>query len=281
MDHERFADLQRIPNRIPPVYISLKFMSTEAATMKTVERYLAAYRLFADLFGSEPSTGLVILSAADWQRYAALPIAGVTHYDHKHRAVIAPGELSAFWHEAVEMIGRGSPDLMVKLSAVYGQSDGTIDLTSHIDLWVTHDLGHAFHSHHEYFFPRRWLMEYFADLCSYVATAQYEPNQLPALETFPIIMSELDNRQFAYQSWSDFEEQYGKPSFSVENYLWYHGFLYAVAKEAYRRASIAALHDLWTAFVPIQRTVSSDADLLLIFQQVQPELARLLQTRSI
>ena len=268
----RYEGLQLLPEFPFAAYAN---PGLEHTPTTIAERFARAYRFLSETLETAPSAGLLILSAGDWTRHAAFPTYGLTHYDDGQRMVIAPGHPSTFWHPVIDVVGATSADLVEELRPVYGQPDGHIDLSSHIDLWVVHDLGHAFHLHVAYWFPRKWLMEFFADLCLYTYLATDEPDQLPALETFPHVMSKLPALQFRYRTLHDFEMQYN--DMGLENYLWYHGHLFAYAKRVYEAAGIAALQRMWQAFVLANVQEVSDAQLAELLQAVHPDLVQMIE----
>jgi hypothetical protein len=273
-DLEHYAGLQRLRASGLPVFASSNLAE---AGEGIAARYERAYSFLSATLNITPEVGLVVLSAADWSRYAAMPIYAVTHYDYPRRMVVTAAESGTFWKPAIDLVQVYAPTLLDDLRGVYGLPDGIIDPAAHIALWITHDLGHAFHLHAEYWFPRRWLMEYFADLCSYAYVAIAEPEQLPALETFLSALRAVDVQHLPYHTWHDFETLYGKDNFSLENYLWFHSSLYETAKQAYRNSGVQALARMWQGCVLANVREISDEQLTTLLQQIQPELAQMLQ----
>jgi hypothetical protein len=274
-DLARYAGLQRVSTFPLPTFVSAELVRSVSGI---AFRFEQASQFFGQLFTVRPGIGLVVLSAQDWPHYAALPVFGVTHYDYPRHMIVTAAEPSTFWHPAVERIRTASPQLISDLQAMYMQSAGDVDLTPHINLWLSHDIGHAFHLHAGYWFPRRWLMEYFADLCSYASTATYEPNQLPALDTFPRVLRVIDASHMRYHTLHDFEAHYGDGAMSLENYLWYHGYLYEAAQQAYQLMGTDALRHMWEAFVVANVEDMSDDQLAQTLRQVQPHLAHIVAT---
>jgi hypothetical protein len=274
VDLDRYADLQRLDTSILPIIAS---PGLAASAEHFAARFERAFRFLSATLNIAPAVGLAVLSAADWPRYAAIPIYAVTHYDYPRRMVVTAAESGTFWRPAIDFVQAHAPKILDDLRAVYGRPDGSIDLAKHIALWITHDLGHAFHLHAEYWFPRRWLMEYFADLCSYTYIAAVEPEQLPALETFMRALHAVEARHLPYHTWSEFERLYGDETFGLENYLWYHGHLYASAKRAYQAAGVQVLVRMWQGCVLADVREISDDQLANLLDQIQPELAQMLR----
>jgi hypothetical protein len=274
-DLEHYAGLQRLYTISRPVLASPDLAEVAEGF---AARYERAYRFLSETLGVAPDVGLVVLSEADWPRDALIPTYGVTFYAYPHRMVVTAADSGTFWRPAIDLVRAHAPHLLQELQAVYGQPDGSIDLAAHIALWIAHDLGHAFHLDAEYWFPRRWLMEYCADLCCYTYVAAVEPAQLPALEVFPRALRAIDARHVRYHTLHDFEAQYDGGDWSNENYCWYHGFLFETAKQAYRAADVQALQRLWQAFVLANVREIADEQLAELLQHAQPELAQMMRT---
>jgi hypothetical protein len=233
-------------------------------------RFTRAYHFLHQTLGTSPQVGLLVLSREDWLRYAALPVYGLTHYDLAQRMVIAGGQPSTFWHPVLEMLSETSAQLLQELHQIYEQPDGQIDLTTHIDLWIAHDLGHAFHLQRSYWFPRRWLMELFADLCLYTYVATEEPNHLSALETFPRVMTEMQAGALNVQVLQDFETRY--LDMPLETYLWYHGHFFEQAKQIYTAVGVSALQNMWHLFVASNVQDIPDEDIIAMLKRIQPNI---------
>jgi hypothetical protein len=240
--YERLHSLSQYP---VPIYLS---PDVEQSAATIAKRYERGYHFLRAELGRSPRVGLLLLSEQDWPSYAALPTYDLTHYDHSQRMVIAGAQRSTFWRPTLELVRTTAPHLFQQLSAIYGGSDEQIDLTAHIDLWVVHDLGHAFHLDADYWFPQHWLMEFFADLCLYTYCAVNEPDQLSNLETLPNVMRQLPAQTFRYATLEAFEAHYGG-DMGLDNYLWYHGHFFAWAKHMYEQTGSIALRHMWQRFV--------------------------------
>jgi hypothetical protein len=267
------AGLQIVSEFASPVHCS---RGLEAHAHTLAARFQRAHAFFSTLFGISPSVGLVVLSADDWPTYAraSFPIYGFTHYFDAQ--VVTGGPDTTFWQSFVDTITTASPHLVPELRTVYGRPDGRITLTPHIEWWIVHDLGHAFHAHLSYWFPRKWLMELFADLCLYTYVAANEPDYLPRLETVLRLLHQLPAAHFRYHTLHDFDTQY--LNMELVNYVWYHGHFFACAKLVYDAAGRSALDRLWRLLViPNVREVT-DTELAALLQDGQPELAQLMQT---
>lgn len=267
----RYGALERLQYFPLPIYTSPELEQTAQAI---AARFTQGYHFLNQTLGTAPQVGLLILSVSDWAHHAAFPTYGLTHYDPAQRMVITAGQPTKFWRSVLDLVGEAHAPLLDELLSVYGQPDEHIDLAAHINLWVVHDLGHALHLDYSYWFPRTWLMEFFADLCLYSYIATNEPAQLSALETLPRVMSRLPARQFRYHTLHDFDTHYNG-GMELENYLWYHGHLFEQAKHVFERSGCMALQRLWHTFVLVNIATVSDAQLIVLLRDVQPELDRL------
>ncbi|MEZ4736562.1 MAG: hypothetical protein R3E79_56470 [Caldilineaceae bacterium] len=100
---------------------------------------------------------------------------------------------------------------------------------------------------------------------------------LPALETFPRAMGAIEAGHWPQHTLHDFDAYYGKSEMSIENYLWFHGYLFDAAQEEYQRAGAQALQQLWQTFVLGNIQEASDNELVMILEQNQPYLAQLIK----
>jgi hypothetical protein len=127
---------------------------------------------------------------------------------------------------------------------------------------------------HEYWFPRKRLMEFFASLCWYIYIARNEPEQLPIAETFLLVMNELPPHLFPYRTLQEFETLY--ISMPLENYLWYAGHFMRQARDLYARLGAEALRQVWQMFVLANIHDISDQELEHILRNGQPDIAQVL-----
>jgi len=270
-----FVHLQRLESVPLPVLVSPDVVTIASGLATRFER---AYTFLATLLSVKPEVRLLVLSPADWANYAhpAFPLYGLTHYDPARRLIITGVEVGADRNMEKKFRQSLAQAQLHEVTQVYGLRDGQLDLTAHLDTYLVHDLGHAFHLHANYCFPRRWLMEYFADLCAYTYLAACEPEQLSALATFPRALKSIGAEQWLLHTWADFDAYYGKSEMSVENYLWFHGHLFAVAQQEYGAAGQQALQQMWQTFVLGNIQEVSDEQLTAILKPIQPYLAQLL-----
>jgi hypothetical protein len=242
------------------------------AALPIARRCAAAQQVLAGILGTQVVPELLILSRADWPGRAAMPLYGLTHYDRPHHAIVAPGEPSDLLAPALDLVAQAAPMACAALQRIYGTPTG-IDLTAHVDTYVAHDLGHAFHLAHEAWFPRRWLMELFADLCAYTALAATEPAALPALMGLPQALLAVPASAVPHWSLDAFEMYYGGPELAIATYLWYHGRLFALAERLHADLGEAALRRMWAVFVETRVQAADSAELAALLTAVAPYLA--------
>src|SRR5262245_62575216 len=119
-DLEYYAGLQRLDTFSFPTYASVDLIQVASYIAARFER---AYSCYSDILGTSPVVGLVVLSAADWPRYAAFSTYGITHYDYPHRMVVTATEPGTFLQPAIDLIQTYAPARMLDLTAAYGRPD--------------------------------------------------------------------------------------------------------------------------------------------------------------
>lgn len=204
----------------------------EEQARQLAERCARAYRLLADALGSSPQVTVQVLSKPDWR--PPLPY-GMPHF--ASGALVLAGEEAEYWRSFVPLINQAEPSLRAEAVEVYGPG---LHLGPFFDLLAVHEMGHAFHQSAR--FPRRWLEEAFANLGlhSYVTTA--EPALLPALRTFPAVITSLAPETFPHRTLAEFEELYS--NMNPLNYGWYQCHLHRMAERVYDAGGIGALQRL-------------------------------------
>jgi hypothetical protein len=203
---------------------------------------LARARAFlGEMLGLVPDVQLLVLVEADWAGRAAHPIYGMPNSDRGTLCVAA--EPNDFWMAFVEMLDETARSQL--RDAYPGENDG-IDLAPFFDLLVIHELAHAFQTAGEVRFPRLWLREFFCNLSldAYVVAA--EPEALPALATFPRLVSQVPANLMRYRTIQDFELLYD--SMPGANYGWFQCRLHVAARRLVDAAGTGVVQRLWDAF---------------------------------
>jgi len=217
---------------------------------------------------------LALLSQQDWPLYVQSPIYGAAIYDYPRRTIVNGAEYTAFWEPILARLQTDAPALLEHLRAVYATPDGSIDLNPHVELWMIHDLGHACHLHHAYWFPRKWLMELFATLCLFTYIADQEPDLLLRAETFMLVLHDLPAQMVDYPRLAEFEERYN--TLPLDNYLWFSGHFMQLAHDLYAQFGSAALVRMWQMFVLGKIADVSDLELKQRMIRTDPALAAML-----
>jgi hypothetical protein len=235
-----------------------------------VNRVARAYDYYLGLFDVRPRFRLVVLNEADWPAYAgpgAVPYGMPNLTEDFLVAALGGGE---YWLHFVRYLDEAVPGSESILLGAYGY-DGQIDLSSYFELNVLHELAHLFHEAVPFGFPLLMLRELFVSLAQHAYVATHEPDALPALETFPQLLSGIDASRFRYRSLRDYERLYTIVGY--ENYFWFWSKLQVAAKGLFEAGGEDVLRRLWTAFAApddeVVRKLESD---------VHPEAARLLRS---
>ena len=271
MTMHSYDTLSPLSGFVLPVYASPPVVDH---ARQLAQRFVHAHTYLSTLLEIPLDIRLALLSQQDWPHYVPMPFYGVAMYDHVHRTVVSGAEPTTFWEPIVEQLQRTAPDLLASLRSVYTTPQGNLDLTPHVELWMIHDLGHACHAHHDYWFPRKWLMELFATLCLYTYIADQEPDLLPITETFFLVLHDLPPALVAHPTLADFETHY--ITLPLDNYLWFSGHFLHLAQTLYRHFGSRALVQLWQLFVLNRMVDVSDVELIQQVQNAEPDLAKLL-----
>jgi hypothetical protein len=237
------AELNEIDTFPFPVYASHGY-ETHAASIAV--RCAKAYEFLSGLFPVSLKFDLKALNKADWESHASDYPFGMPHYkwfSQSLRVAVEPGD---FWIGFVEIIRNSSSDAYHELQSVYGRYGDEVDVSQFFNLLVVHELGHAVHHQGKCEFPRQWIMEFFCNLCLHAYVVSIEPEELPLLETFPRLMTEVAPSDFPYQSLDDLKRSYS--NMSPQNYGWYQTQLHVAAKRVYEAGGEKVLKKLWNTF---------------------------------
>src|SRR5262245_57881320 len=133
-----YAELNQLTGFLMPVYAS---SGVELRARELAGRFDRAYQFLTTTLDIRLEIKLAFHSARDWPDYTQSPYYGVTLYDYPQRTVATGAEPTTFWRPALDLIRTNTPEHLEQLQAVYGSTSGEIDITSHVDLWIIHDLG--------------------------------------------------------------------------------------------------------------------------------------------
>ena len=221
--------------------------SVQAKAHYLSQEFERAYTYVTNLLAVVLDVRLAFLSEHDWSSLTQSPYYGAVLYDYPNHTIVAGAEPTSFWQPLVAHLENAAPDLFAQLQQVYQNDEGTIDLSPNIEFWIIHDLGHACHLHHHYWFPRKWLMELFANLCLYSYIVEQAPEHSACALTFFSVLSALPRSLITYQMLADFERQY--VALPLNNYLWFSGQLMHLAHNLHQQFGQFSLVRLWDIFV--------------------------------
>ena len=241
VDTSKHAGLEEVVGQGLPAYAS---RGLERRASSVTELCARAYRFLGGLLDFKPRVTVLVLSEADWPSRSAVALYGMPNYAEGNLCIA--GERAAFWREIVDGIIGAFPEAEGELRPVYGQPDGTIDVSPFFDLLAVHELAHEFHAQGGVRFPRLWLREFFCNLALHAFVASEEPSALPVLETFPRLVARIPATAFPCRTLDAFEAVYdGMPG---PNYGWYQCRMHVAAKELYDAGGVEPIRRLWRAF---------------------------------
>ena len=273
--------LNQYPNLIElsdfqfPVYASA---GTEQQAQSIAVRCRNAHEFLGSALEFEPQMNVLVLTPEHWSEYATFPVYGMAHFTDERTLAVA-GQDNGFWQSMTPPAEALPPEAAQAMKAAYGQPDGSINLSPFFDLIAVHELGHLFQLQANCQFPRLWLSELFCNICLHAYTVAVEPEQLPALETFPQMVANLGVAELRYRSLEDFERLY--TDVGAQNYGWYQCRLHVAAKRIYETGGIEALQRLWKAFLQSDEKLSDEQLAARLREDAHPEIERVLTAWSV
>jgi hypothetical protein len=253
-----------------PVYVS---DGTEQRAQSIASRCHNAHEFLRSALEFDPEICVLVLTPDDWSQHATYPVYGMPHYADERTLVVA-GQESDFWQSMSPPAAALPPEAAQAVVAAYGQPNSSIDLSPFFDLLAVHELGHLFQFQGKCQFPRLWLAELFCNICLHAYTVAVEPEQLPALETFPRMVSSLGDAGVRYRSLADFEQLY--IDVGPQNYGWYQCRFHVAAKHIYEGGGVEALQRLWRAFLQSDEQLSDEQLAVRLREGVHPEVEHVL-----
>lgn len=190
-----------------------------------------------------PKVSLFILNPEHWKKYATFPVYGMPHYPDQERLVIA-SEDNDFWKSFIPPLEQLPVDLAAKIKQAYTTADGTLSMMAFFDLLALHELGHGFHEQGGLTMQRLWMQELFCNIMLHTYIAENEPENLPALETFPEMVVAAGTTGYQYTTLADFEKRYD--NMDPKNYGWYQCRLHVAGKNIYNAGGQKTFVKLWT-----------------------------------
>lgn len=267
---KQYPSLIEVPSFPFQVYASA---GTEPRAQLIAARCRKAHDFLSSTFEFNPQVSVLVLTPRDWSEYATSPVYGMPHYTDERTLAVA-GQESDFWQSMAPPVEALPPEAAQAVEAAYGQPDGSVSLSPFFDLLAVHELGHLFQFQGRCQLPRLWLAELFCNLCLHAYTVAAEPEQLPALETFPRVVASLGVAELRYRSLDDFERLY--IDVGPQNYGWYQCRLHVAAKHIYEAGGVEALRRLWGVFLRADEELSDEQLAARLGEDVHPTVERVL-----
>jgi hypothetical protein len=264
IDTRKHVGLQPLPGFAFPALASA---GLEGRARPIAERCVRAHRFLSGVFDFEPEFALLVLSPADWPGRSIASLYGIPNA--KAGNLVIAGERSELAQGLAGLVSEARPDLLPELQAVYGEPNGTLDISPFFELLAVHELAHEFHGQFSFQFPRLWLMELFVNICMMAYLYEVEPEQVPLVETLARALAGLPPGMLAHTSLFDFEQLYtdvGEAEFG-----WYQCRLILAAGRIHRAGGRAELRRLWDTFA------LDDVQLAGRLRDAHPTLAEVLE----
>jgi hypothetical protein len=215
-----------------------------------------SYEYLAGLLDFRPDAQVLVVTEADWPNVTETPIYGLPNA--ANGTLVVAGTEAPLWDSFGEMV---QPEDRAEFEATYGTADGTIRLGPFMDLIAVHEVAHIFHQGTQHF-PRLWLQEFFANLCTHAWVVDRSPADLATLITMPRLGSRAPAESWAHSSREDFELLY--TDVGGANYVWYQFRLQVEAGALIDRAGTGAVRRLFEAFrlddAALARRLADDVD---------------------
>eukprot|EP00743_Colponemidia_sp_Colp-15_P004191 GILK01004521.1.p1 GENE.GILK01004521.1~~GILK01004521.1.p1 ORF type:complete len:310 (+),score=46.80 GILK01004521.1:88-1017(+) len=237
----------------PPDFVAIEGLNLKAFSSKDCVQTATeiahtvdmAYVFLTTALNFKTNVTLYVLNEADWAVTSPVPLFGMPNYGEGKLYVA--GTQTQFWVGVLDFLTAQKPQLVPELARVYKDSQGHIDLSLFFNLLAIHELAHSFHDQAQTQFPRKWMNEYFADLCLHAFVEEKKPELLAYLVTFPQVYSQIPATAFAYELLSDFETLYS--DLPPEGYAWFQTKFHADAKLMYTRDGMRGLRKLYNTFI--------------------------------
>ena len=234
-----------------------------AETMAT--RCDAVLKFYKSQLDFEPTVTLLVLSAADWSSYTKFPFYGMPHYKDDKTLVVA-SEDNDFWKSQMPPLDQLPSEVAQKISKVYTNADNQLSLQAFFDLLAIHELGHAFSIQGGLKTQRKWMGELLPNILLHTYIAEKEPELLPALTLFPMmIVTSTNKADLKFTTLPELETNYGimGPQ-HPKNYAWYQCKWHVAAATIYEEGGITAVKNLWQALKTHQDPLDDSAFVSLL-----------------
>ena len=236
-----------------------------------VGRCEKAIKYVSGLTEFTPKVSLFILNPEHWKKYATFPVYGMPHYPDNERLVIA-SEDNDFWKSFIPPLDQVPLDLATKIKKAYGTADGTLSMMAFFDLLALHELGHGFHEQGGLTMQRLWMQELFCNIMLHTYIAENEPQNLPALETFPEMVVASGTTEYEFTTLADFEKRYD--NMNPKNYGWYQCRLHVSAKNIYNAGGQKTFVKLWKGLLENKEKMTDEQFASFLDKKVSGQVAK-------
>lgn len=259
---QNFEKLTSLETKTIKTYYSAGHEQRATAISNRVEKAIAFH---GRLVGFTPTVTLLILSAADWSSYTKFPVFGMPHYNDQQTLIVA-AEDNPMWKSFIPPMDQLPAGLRTQIETVYRNSEGNISMEAFFDLLALHELGHAFHIQGGLTMQRKWMGELFCNILLHTYIAENEPEQLPALTLFPLMVINGGTKEYKYTSLKDVQERYDEiGQYHAKNYGWYQCRWHKSAGDIYDAGGKELILKLWNAFKQ-QKEKLTDEQLILFLE---------------
>ncbi|HMR93384.1 MAG TPA: hypothetical protein PKC69_13770 [Chitinophagaceae bacterium] len=222
-----------------------------------------------------PKATLYILGPQHWKSIAAAAVQDVYGFPHNiddSRLVIAAAD-NDFWRSFLPPADQLPPPVAADVKKAYGQPDGSYSMMPFFDLLALHEMGHSYHSQAGLHMQRNWMKELFVNIMLHTYIAEKQRSLLPALETFPNMVTGAGTAEYTFTSLRDFERLYASLGMGARNYGWYQCKLHAAAKDVYNAGGKKVLKKLWKALKKHQEKMTDEAFAQMLSKEVHASVA--------
>lgn len=250
------SELTEIHDYGLPVYAS---PGTTVRARGTAVRCARAHRFLQAALGVQAEARVLVLGPQHWQAFTGSPMFGIPQTVDE-RTVVVAGEDAELWAMMVPPPQYLPPVAAEAMRQVYRGADGAVTVAPFMDLLAVHELGHLFVDQaggvFDFHRPRRWVVEFFCNLCLHAYVAAEEPDQMAILTTFPEAVIALGHAHLSHRRLADFERLYA--NMEPPNFAWYQCRLHVAAGQLYDAAGMAALLALFQIIVQAPEGLSDE-----------------------
>ena len=271
---QTYDGLQKLDHLKQNVYFS---KNEKERAIKILDNVAKAETYFEKEFGVHPTYTLLVLSPADWKKFAhPNAIYGIPH-NPDGKTIIVASENNDFWKRITPPIDKISALLSEKLKNAYTDQNGKVTLTDFFDLLAVHELGHVFQKEAGLNAQRNWLNELLCNVLLHTFIAENQPKLLPALTAFPsVTVASFPADKLKYTKLQDFETNYQDiAQHYPDNYGWYQCRFHTFAGKIYDNGGVAAMNSLWTTLLN-EKEKLNDQDLMNLLTNSNPALKQAL-----